>query len=84
MFACKWSNFSIIPEQLKVKPPKKYKFPTITRGEDYKWDARYSSSDEETESENSESEEDSSESESDSSEEDSESESATGSESESE
>ena len=61
MFACKWGNFSIIPEQLKIKPPKKYKFPTITRGEDYKWDARYLSSDEESDSENSESEEDSSE-----------------------
>lgn len=46
MLVCKWSNFSIIPEDLKLKTPKKYKFPKISRGEDYKWEAHYSSSEE--------------------------------------
>ena len=45
MLVCKWGNFSIIPKDLKMKPPKKYKFPKISRGEDYKWEARYSSDD---------------------------------------
>jgi len=43
MLVCKWGNFSIIPEGLKIKPPKKYRFPKISRGEDYKWEAHYSS-----------------------------------------
>nr|QBK85895.1 MAG: hypothetical protein LCMAC101_04900 [Marseillevirus LCMAC101] len=44
MLVCKWGNFSIIPEELKMKRPRKYKFPKITRGDDYKWEAHYSSS----------------------------------------
>jgi hypothetical protein len=48
MLVCKWSNFSIIPEDLKLKTPKKYKFPKISRGEDYKWEAHYSSDEEES------------------------------------
>ena len=49
ILACKWGNFSIIPKDLSLKSPKKFKFPKIKRGEDYKWTARYSS-DEESES----------------------------------
>ena len=51
MLVCKWGNFSIIPKDLKMKSPKKYKFPKITRGEDYKWEAHYSSSDDSSSSE---------------------------------
>ncbi len=51
MLVCKWGNFSIIPEDLKMKTPKKYKFPKITRGEDYKWEAHYSSEEETSEEE---------------------------------
>ncbi len=48
MLVCKWSNFSIIPKDLRLKSPKKYKFPKISRGEDYKWEVLDPSSDEES------------------------------------
>ena len=84
MLVCKWGNFSIIPKDLKMKSPKKYKFPKITRGEDYKWEAHYSSS-ENDDSSSSEEEDilfgDSNTSESESSDSESESESSDSSES---
>ena len=46
MLVCKWGNFSIIPKGLRLKPPTKYKFPKVSRGEDYKWEAHYSSDEE--------------------------------------
>ena len=43
ILVCKWSNFSIIPKGMRIKPPSKYKFPKVSRSEDYKWEAHYSS-----------------------------------------
>lgn len=86
ILVCKWGNFSIIPKGLRLKPPPKYKFPKVSRGEDYKWEAHYSSDESDDEdnsiffgnSEDSDSDSDSEDSESDSNDsEDSESETET-------
>jgi hypothetical protein len=36
LFACKWTNFSILPEGLSLPPPTKFIFPTVRR-DGYKW-----------------------------------------------
>ena len=36
LFACKWTNFSIIPEGLRIPPPKAFIFPKLKR-DGYKW-----------------------------------------------
>lgn len=46
LIACKWMNFSIIPEGMKMSKPPKFKFPNLARN-GYKWDAWEGSSSEE-------------------------------------
>ena len=35
---CKWYNFSILPKGMQGKNPKKFKWPKVKRGENYKWE----------------------------------------------
>ena len=34
---CKWSNFSMIPKDMKMKTPESFKMPKIRRGINYTW-----------------------------------------------
>jgi hypothetical protein len=36
LFACKWTNFSILPEGLNLPAPDKFVFPNVRR-DGYKW-----------------------------------------------
>jgi len=36
LFACKWTNFSVIPEELRIPPPSGFEFPKLKR-DGYKW-----------------------------------------------
>ena len=47
LFACKWKNFSVIPENLRVPPPNGFKLPNLKR-DGYKWQPVYDSSDDDS------------------------------------
>ena len=47
LFACKWTNFSILPEELKGPQPREFKIPKLKRN-GYKWQPDYESSDDES------------------------------------
>jgi len=39
LFLCKWFNFSIIPEGMKLPAPDKFELPRLKRNEvNYKWE----------------------------------------------
>lgn len=41
LYLCKYFNFSIIPQDLKLPPVKKYEFPTLKKNTNNKWDLNF-------------------------------------------
>jgi len=61
LLLCKWSDFSIIPENLRLPKPRKFKLPSVKRNYRNEWE---NASDSESESSSSSGEEEDDESES--------------------